>query len=113
MINAGAFVVLTAGAASKRRPPLLEARRRQEDIGPRREHFRLSWLHPLLGKTRKGGYAVKRKTATKRMSRGLKAINQWLQSHLHLPIRNQWEKLKQKVHGHFAYYSITGNAEAL
>jgi hypothetical protein len=44
---------------------------------------------------------VKRKTATKRMSRGLKAINQWLQSHLHLPIRDQWEKLKQKLHGHF------------
>jgi len=65
------------------------------------------------GKTRKGGYAVKRKTAAKRMSRGLKAINQWLQSQLHLPIRDQWEKLKQKLHGHFAYYGITGNAEAL
>jgi RNA-directed DNA polymerase len=65
------------------------------------------------GKTRKGGYAVKRKTAAKRMSRGLKAINQWLRSQLHLPIRDQWEKLKQKLHGHFAYYGITGNAEAL
>ena len=29
------------------------------------------------GRTRKGGYAVKRKTASKRMSRSLKAINQW------------------------------------
>jgi hypothetical protein len=26
---------------------------------------------------------------------------------------NQWEKLKQKLHGHLAYYGITDNAEAL
>jgi RNA-directed DNA polymerase len=65
------------------------------------------------GKTRKGGYAVKRKTAAKRMSRGLKAISQWMQSQLHWPIRDQWEKLVQKLNGHFAYYGITGNAEAL
>ena len=55
------------------------------------------------GKTRKGGYAVKRKTARKRLSRGLKAINQWMQSHLHRPMRDQWEKLTQKLQGHFAY----------
>jgi hypothetical protein len=30
-----------------------------------------------------------------------------------LPIRDQWEKLVQKLNGHFAYYGITGNAEAL
>jgi RNA-directed DNA polymerase len=65
------------------------------------------------GKTRKGGYAVKRKTARKRLSRSLKAINQWMQSHLHLPMRDQWEKLTQKLQGHFAYYGITGNSEAL
>ena len=47
------------------------------------------------------------------MSRGLKAINQWIQSHRHLPIRDQWEKLTQKLQGHFAYYGITGNSEAL
>jgi len=65
------------------------------------------------GRTRKGGYAVKRKTASKRMSRSLKAINQWMQSHLHVGMGEQWVKLKQKLHGHFAYYGITGNAEAL
>src|SRR5689334_21833968 len=59
------------------------------------------------GKTRRGGYAVKRKTASKRMSRSLKAINQWLQSHLHLGMREQWDKLMQKLLGHYAYYGIT------
>ena len=47
------------------------------------------------------------------MSRGLKAISQWMQSQLHWPITDQWEKLVQKLNGHFAYYGITGNAEAL
>ena len=88
-----------------------EGGKRTSDQGESTFDF-LGFTH-YWGKTRKGGYAVKRKTATKRMSRGLKAINQWLQSHLHLPIRDQWEKLKQKLHGHFAYYGITGNAEAL
>jgi hypothetical protein len=36
-----------------------------------------------------------------------------VQSHLHVGMREQWDKLKQKLHGHFAYYGITGNAEAL
>jgi RNA-directed DNA polymerase len=88
-----------------------EGGKRTSDQGESTFDF-LGFTH-YWGKTRKGGYAVKRKTATKRMSRGLKAINQWLQSHLHLPIRDQWEKLKQKLHGHFAYYGITGNGEAL
>jgi hypothetical protein len=65
------------------------------------------------GKTRKGGYAIKRKTASKRMSRSLKAISQWLQRHRHLAMREQWEKLKQMLRGHFAYYGITGNGESL
>ena len=65
------------------------------------------------GKTRKGGYAVKRKTAAKRLNRSLKAINQWLQRHMHLGIREQWQILRQKLQGHFAYYGITGNGEAL
>jgi RNA-directed DNA polymerase len=65
------------------------------------------------GKTRKGGYAIKRKTAGKRMSRSLKAISQWLQRHRHLAIREQWEKLKPMLRGHFAYYGITGNGESL
>ena len=56
---------------------------------------------------------MKRKTAGKRMSRSLKAINQWLQRHRHLGMREQWDKLMQKLLGHFAYYGITGNAKAL
>ena len=56
---------------------------------------------------------IKRKTAHKRLSRSLKGISQWMRKHLHWPIREQWEKLKQKLQGHYGYYGITGNAACL
>jgi len=32
---------------------------------------------------------------------------------MHKPVREQWEKLKAKVRGHYAYFGITGNNKAL
>ena len=65
------------------------------------------------GKTRKGGFAVRRKTARKRISRSLKAISQWMQKNRHRRVGEQWKTLVQKLRGHFGYYGITGNGEAL
>jgi hypothetical protein len=86
--------------------------RKQREAEQEEDTFDFLGFTHYWGKTRKGGYAVKRKTAAKRLNRSLKAINQWLQSHLHLAIKEQWEVLMQKLHGHFAYYGITGNGEA-
>src|ERR1700693_2048213 len=83
---------------------LAEARPK-ESFTSLNHYLDMDWMKEAYrGKTRKGGYAVKRKTGGKRMSRSLKAINQWLQSHLHLGMREQWDKLRQKLLGHFAYY---------
>ena len=65
------------------------------------------------GKARKGYYVIRRKTAQKRMSRGLKAISQWMRKNRHKKVGEQWKTLKQKLRGHFAYYGITGNSRAL
>jgi RNA-directed DNA polymerase len=65
------------------------------------------------GKTRRGGWAVKRKTMSKRLSRAVRSIAQWCRTHRHLPVREQYTKLSQKVRGHYAYYGITANARAL
>jgi RNA-directed DNA polymerase len=65
------------------------------------------------GKTRRGGWAVKRKTMSKRLSRAVRSIAQWCRTSRHLPIREQYAKLSQKVRGHYAYYGITDNAKAL
>ncbi len=65
------------------------------------------------GKSRKGWFVIKRKTAHKRLSRSLQGMSQWMRQHLHWPIREQWAKLKQKLQGHYGYYGITGNAPCL
>jgi RNA-directed DNA polymerase len=65
------------------------------------------------GKTRRGGWAVKRKTMSKRLSRAVRSIAQWCRIYRHLPIREQHRKLSQKVRGHYAYYGITANLRAL
>src|SRR5208337_4779126 len=63
--------------------------------------------------TLRGGWAVVRRTATKRLSRAVRSIAEWCRVNRHLPVCEQHAKLSQKVRGHYAYYGITGNARAL
>ena len=65
------------------------------------------------GRSRKGNWVVKRKTARTRLTRALKAINQWCRTHRHLPIVDQQRTLSQKLRGHYGYYGITGNSVAI
>jgi group II intron reverse transcriptase/maturase len=65
------------------------------------------------GRTRRGGWAVMRKTATKRLSRAVRSIAQWCRENRHRPVCVQHATLSQKVRGHYAYYGITGNMRML
>ena len=56
---------------------------------------------------------VERKTSQSRFRRGMTAIADWCRRNRHDPIPQQHVTLSQKLRGHFAYYGITGNAEAL
>jgi len=47
------------------------------------------------------------------LTRSLKRISQWCQKNLHEPLRVQVEDLGRKLKGHFGYYGITGNYQAL
>ena len=58
-------------------------------------------------------WVVKRKTASGRLSRGLKAIRDWVRRHRHEKLSEQHRTLSRKLQGHYAYYGITGNARAL
>jgi group II intron reverse transcriptase/maturase len=65
------------------------------------------------GRSRRETWVVKRQTASKRLSRGLRAITAWCRRHRHLPVREQHRKLSEKLRGHCAYYGITGNSSSL
>jgi len=65
------------------------------------------------GRSLKGHWVVRRKTAKDRLSRALKAIHRWCKTHRHRPLAEQQQALRQKMMGHYAYYGVTGNAHAL
>ena len=65
------------------------------------------------GRSRKGRWVVKRKTASGRLSRAVKRIGQWCRAHRHDSVAEQHKKLNQKLRGHYGYYGVTGNARAL
>jgi len=64
-------------------------------------------------RSRRGNWVVKRKTSRQRFSRALHAIHEWCRTHRHQKVREQHQTLGKKLRGHYAYYGITGNAEAL
>jgi group II intron reverse transcriptase/maturase len=65
------------------------------------------------GKSQKGNWMVKRKTAGSRLRRFVRGVAEWLRRHLHEPVTYQHQKLRQKLVGHDGYYGITGNYRAL
>lgn len=65
------------------------------------------------GRSYKGAWVIKRRTMSSRLSRALVRVNQWCRLHRHLSVAEQHKALGRKLRGHFEYYGITGNFEAL
>jgi RNA-directed DNA polymerase len=65
------------------------------------------------GRSRRGYWVVKRKTAPQRFSRAIHAIHQWCRRNRHQKVRDQHRALVKKLQGHYGYYGITGNSIAL
>jgi len=65
------------------------------------------------GRSRKGAWVMKRRTAAGRLRRAIQKIAQWCRFHRHEPVAAQHQTLSQKLYGHLAYYGITGNGGAL
>jgi len=56
---------------------------------------------------------VKRKTASDRITRSLRRLNQWCRKYRHAPLAWQHAQLLSKLRGHYGYYGITGNSKSL
>jgi len=72
----------------------------------------LGFTH-FWGRSRNGKWIVIRKTARDRFGRALRRVAEWCQRNRHRPVREQWERLKQTLRGHFGYFGIIGNSRAL
>ena len=90
--------------------------------------FRFSRFHPsrkqdrtftFLGfefywfKDRKGISRVKRRTAPKKQRLALQRMKDWLKTARHLPKKQFFVTLKQKLIGHYNYYYVHGNGNSL
>jgi group II intron reverse transcriptase/maturase len=72
----------------------------------------LGFTH-FWGRSLKGNWVVRRKTAKDRFKRALRRISMWCRKYRHAPIDLQHKRLSRKLRGHDAYYGITGNGKAL
>jgi len=79
--------------------------------GPRSFDF-LGFTH-FWGRTRKGRWAVRQKTAGSRLTRAVFNIHTWCRSSRHEPVAEQQQTLNRKLQGHYNYYGIIGNGDAL
>jgi hypothetical protein len=84
-----------------------------KDRGSRPGTFDLLGFTHYWARSRKGNWVVKRKTAADRLRRAVRMLAHWCQRHCHESIAEQHQALWHKLRGHYAYFGITGNSEAL
>lgn len=65
------------------------------------------------GRSRKGFWVVKRRTAKDRFNRTLKRLRAWCAQHRHDAVEQQHRALSAKLNGHYAYFGITSNFASL
>ncbi|WP_437723382.1 group II intron reverse transcriptase/maturase [Sorangium sp. So ce861] len=80
---------------------------------PRPGTFELLGFTHYWGRSRSGKWIVRRSTAKDRFRRALRRIAEWCREHLHDDLRAQQQALAQKLRGHYGYFGITGNSDAV
>jgi RNA-directed DNA polymerase len=86
--------------------------RRARGLG-RPETFRFLGFTHVCAKTKKGRFALKRITDSKRLAAKLRSVKAELMRRRHQPIPQQGRWLASVLRGHANYYGVPGNQEAL
>ena len=89
-----------------------EATRRRRGAGKPETFTFLGFTH-YCGKTRKGHFVVKRKTARKKVKAKLQQLKQELRRRLHDSVPEVGKWLRAVLQGHDRYYGVPGNERSL
>ena len=87
--------------------------RRHDGSGAPPGSFNLLGFAHRWQRSRKGYWVVRKVTDPARFRRGLKQLSRWLRKARHLPIGVQRDGIARRLQGHYAYYGLTGNPQAL
>jgi len=85
--------------------------RSDKDEGPRT--FNLLGFTHYWALSRRGNWFVKQETAKDRFRRSLRRFYDWCRWNRHEPVKTQHLTLTKKLVGHYAYFGITSNFDAL
>src|SRR5665811_394305 len=88
-----------------------ENRARRGDRKPETFEF-LGFTH-ICAKTQNGRFKLKRVTSKKKMHAKLKSVKAEMRKRMHHPIPEQGHWLARVLQGHFNYYAVPDNSEAL
>ena len=72
----------------------------------------LGFTH-YLGKSRKGIMILKRKTSSKRLTRAIVNISNFIKLNRHMRLRDLIAAINVKLRGHYSYYGITFNSKCI
>jgi len=72
----------------------------------------LGFTH-FLGKTRKGLTVLKRKTSSKRLTRAIRKVDEYIKRNRHMKLKDLIAALNLKLRGHYNYYGVTFNSRSL
>jgi RNA-directed DNA polymerase len=77
------------------------------------ETFKFLGFVLICGKSRRGGFLIKRKSRRDRMRARLQVIKEELRQRMHQPIPDTGKWLTQVVSGFFAYHAVPTNGAAI
>ena len=76
-------------------------------------HFDFLGFRHHWRRSRRGNWVVGQKTMSSRLTRAIRSVSAWCRRYRHSEVGWQHRVLSQKVRGHYGYYGITGNSDAL
>jgi RNA-directed DNA polymerase len=79
----------------------------------RKRRFTFLGFEFYWNKDRQGVPRVQRRTARKKLQAACRRIKEWIRTNRHLPGREFFERLNVRLQGHYNYYGVRGNSQAL